>query len=113
MLYFSENRYQHKVGEQATQRQPDGGEGPNNQLVIFFDQNIRELLHDHREKSDADDNACERLFGGEANFTEGTVGKGDQEEAQHEAVAVIQPVRLLEAVPDQVKRAGGKGGHEE
>ena len=41
------------------------------------------------------------------------ISNDDQNEAQHEAVTIVQPVRLLESVPDKVKRIDTETEHEE
>ena len=48
-----------------------------------------------------------------AYLTVSAICKDDEEEAEHEAVTVIEPVGFLESVPDKVKGAYEEAEHEE
>ena len=72
-----------------------------------------QLLQDENDQSQKRCDTKEGLTAGELKMFKRAEGDEDEEEAQHEAVAVVEPVGLLEAVPDEVDGAGGKGGHEE
>ena len=112
LLRFSCNGKNDAVCGNAKQGEQNGFD-IEQMLLVFHVRREDHLLCNHDEADDCGTDRKDHVRADAADFTECAVCQNEENEAEHEAVAVVQPVRSLEAVPDQIKGTADEAEEEE
>ena len=118
------NAEQDKVGKQAEQPQPHRGERAHGIEVVgvglligerqqVFQNGGAQCLQNQNIDRPPGGDKQQRFAGNEIYLCERPVCQRQQEEAEHETVTIVEPVWLLEAVPDEVEITDREGEDEE
>ena len=90
-----------------------GGKRTHHQFFVALGHGRAKFLDDQYHKTYKGGDTQEGFARGEFQLLKATECQYNEEEAQHEAVTIVEPVGFLEAVPNEVKGTGGKRANKE